>query len=156
MKRLLKSWVFWAFVVPPLTLVTVVGVWSRTAQGYCRCGSAINQSEWRLGFEAWTLSLGGPSQDVSTSRLCLMALPADHSHDWDWRGGSMGCLLYGVRHCGGMGVFSGIEARFERDAKFRSWLLAQVESGAITRQAVALAVMSTAFPPDYAFGWTPP
>ena len=155
MKRLLKSWVLWVFIVPLLAAATI-GVGSRSAHGSCLCGAGILKAGWWVGFDGWTWPLGAPVETVSPSRLTSEVLPGTHAHVWDWRGGSRRCLLYGSSRCGGAPVVSGLYVRYESRPAFRGWLRAQVTSGAISRQAVELAVMNPATPHDFAFGWTPP
>ena len=78
MKRLLKSWVFWAFIVLVPTGVVLTCCWKVEESLVCtKCGSERDFSQWRFiifGHEAFPLSEARQTEFPTES--------SEHRHVW--------------------------------------------------------------------------
>ena len=160
MKRVLKSWVFWAFVAPPVLGAIAYGVLRETAFLTCPCGSVREAVVWRLGFP------DGPSLPVfpggaieSPSPLFAEILGSSHAHDWEpwYSNGESIRGPYGLA-CVLRAPPRNVAGIYRREASFRTWLKEKVERGEIAPAAVEKDLFTKGHYPrgQYPFGWTPP
>jgi hypothetical protein len=154
MKRLLKSWVFWAFVVP-LTAAFLFAIEIRWDYSYCRCGSNMKVTSLRLGYEGVAGRMGLSQKEI-LSLLAREILPASHVHAWAWRHGRSQGAILGTLSCGGNAPVTGFARSYELFPEFRAWLKGEIAAGRLTASAIEAAVMSPATLDDFYFGWKTP
>jgi hypothetical protein len=158
-KRLLKSWVFWAFVVPPVVGALALGVLRQVDVEECACGSRRAERSWRFGWVevgSFPITPGVVSETPSAFFTDLVS--SLHAHAWGRSDGQTSSLR-GLH--GGYGVMRP-EARdvahlYQHDPAFSAWLKRSVASGAIVPAAMEaeLAAKKSYPPGQFPFGWTP-
>ena len=161
MKRLLKSWVFWAFVVPPVVAALSYGVLRRDDILNCACGSGREQSRLWVGIpDGPGLPFFPLGSSERPSPIFTEILGAAHDHAWResnshsfslWgRYGGPGCIL--------RAPVPNVAYFYAYRPPFRDWLKGKVERGEIAPAAVAADLVKNPFYPRdrYPFGWTPP
>lgn len=158
MRKLLKSWVFWAFVVP---LVLAVGVWGIRREkrlSRCECGSYLYKTTWWLGAG---LSPGvevGPSWFTEfPSELYKEALDGAHAHKWTSSTGTLRALVGTLEEWGANSDGSDLSSCYLSTPPFREWLRMMLVAGELTpvdveRELVRRRMRLTCFP----FGYEPP
>lgn len=95
MKRLLRSWVFWVFVLPP-PLVTLVLYSYRVTESYVCTGCLSDRevTQWRLIFGDYEMiPLGWERATQRESRFLTEVLPPGHAHRWRIQGGDAIAVL---------------------------------------------------------------
>jgi hypothetical protein len=130
MKRLLKSWVFWAFVAVPVAVTLARFTYRYEYLHVCAlCYVEQVESQWRFGVEGrWHIPLWPSREETRETRVHLdgWAGPHEHLRGWSFSGTSPGRIYDGT---------NGLLSAYETNSAFRAFLLAKREKGEIEREA---------------------
>lgn len=154
MKRLLKSWVFWAFAAPGLLLAAALLLHVDSRSQNCHCGS--RRETWSLfgGVGTRTAPLFSTASE-RPSEFYREIIPDRHVHSW-WTINSSFISLSGPGRisCGWATRVRPVATVYEGSPEFRRWLKEKIARGEIDAAAV-----DREFAREEGgrfFGWTPP
>jgi hypothetical protein len=83
MKRLLRSWVFWGFIVLPLIFTLACFIQPIRILESCRhCGTSRTSRQWRMGSPDLSVPLQPASETIAPSLLVQELWFPEHSHAW--------------------------------------------------------------------------
>lgn len=144
MKRLLKTWVFWAFLALPLGLAPPFFLYRDRSSFVCPgCSSWSERSRWRGGLWAGpSIGLWSAAEVTTDSRFLDDFLGGRHEHAWEFVGGGPDPLLGGLQDgCArGGGRLSRAAEYYEGDRCFRGIVRRAVERGEASRDDVIAAL----------------
>ena len=141
MKRLLKSWVFWTFVMPPFALLLAWVSGLITRHESCRaCLSTRSRTHGYVGWRRYTVQLTPKSDSRVESWFRRDFLPDSHVHSWGLVREWTSTLVFSET-----GVGSGAEARelavfYESVPEFREFLREKVRRGEVAKDDVMEAL----------------
>ena len=144
MKRLLKSWVFWAFVAVPIAVSLAFFTYRHKRVHACStCCSEWETIQWRLGVEdRWDVPLWPSNVEAFVTRVHLDGWAGAHEHDRGWGVSGLERMYTGTEDL--------LEA-YETNAAFRAFMLAKRERGEVTRDAFLAALDPFVAHPDGRF-----
>ena len=153
MKRLLKNWVFWAFVVPPFASLAVLMVGHSRSEDICRsCVSTRVRNGFYVGTRDHRLPVFGWEPELFESWCRRDFLPASHVHIW---------YLTRLTTSNLIGSQSGVTTAsppnrladaYQSNPAFREFLLAKIKKGEVVQEDVLEALRLPRFswgPPPY-------
>lgn len=134
MKRLLKSWVFWAFVAPPLGLACALFFGSLRRLEVCPdCASERVVRFWYAGMAGRRVRISPERVELTESHVLRDFLAADHAHRWAVRQTSAGSWLISTCGVGAASSVNGWRQSYEYSAEFREFVRSKLASGTVGR-----------------------
>jgi hypothetical protein len=131
MKRLLKSWVFWAFVAVPAVLTAGGLIHCRQWVYMCEtCLSEREDTQLRIGWKGASLPLSPRSELQRENSVCLDGWAGAHSHRWHFVGRSQRP--------------EGLLELYERRWAFRAFMRTKRDRGEVSRETF-MAVLATTY-----------
>jgi hypothetical protein len=130
MKRLLKSWVFWAFVAIP-AVVSIAGL-VHVREGAYLCGVCVSEradAQIRVGVKNVSLPLWPRSEVQRENRVCLDGWAGAHHHQWHFVDRRQ--------------VNEGLLELYERRWAFRNFMLAKRDRGEVSRESFMAVLGAT-------------
>jgi len=133
-KRLLKSWVFWAFVAPPLGLALAFFVGSVRRLEICpECASTRVVRFWYVGFGGSRARVTPESVALTESHVLHDFLPEDHAHRWASRQTTTGNWLITTCGVGAASSANDVCESYEVSAEFREFVRKKLAKGDVDR-----------------------
>ena len=145
MKRLLKSWVFWAFVALPLGATGAYFTFQKRDRYECGgCASERMDARWYFGLWATaSVPLSPVSERTRASRFSQDFPDPAHAHKWTFRQGSPYYFFgtsWGGCGIGGRAVRNELLSSYEGVPAFADFLQARIRRGELSRTEVLSAL----------------
>ena len=157
MRKLLKSWVFWCFVVPIASLPLLVS-WRNEQKSYeCRCVSARLEGNGRLDVAGAKVFRGPRRLDREIESDLWKLLGQEHVHDYFWHGHQVFVGSDGRRFTGACPIC--LERHLSsiclESPPFLAWLKTEHGAGRISSRDLESELPRSWPEGQFPFGWKP-
>lgn len=150
MKRLLKSWVFWAFAVPPFALAASLLIGRVRSEEFCQdCLSTRWVTHGYAGLpRGGSLQVSPKRREVVESHYLRDFLSGSHVHTWALKRRSTSTLFSSTSGVGRAGGPNDLGVSYESTPGFREFLLRKLDAGEVAKEDAMEALRLPRYMPE--------